>query len=116
MAGGAPAGIMRLPGEALCFATSAMINTITIKGNSRTIPRGTEILEFPCSRIRRLKKDSRGTSLSFSFVRSCRDGMLGDDGIRFMKSPTRPIMQRVNPRKEKGHSRHLNEHMCRDPS
>ena len=72
IAGGAPAGIIKLPGDELCCTTSSIINTITIKGKSNTTPKGTEILEFPFSRIRLLKNDSLnlGAIRPFSLVES----------------------------------------------
>lgn len=93
MAGGAPAGIMKFPGEELCCTMSTMIKIMTIHGNKSTAPSGTEIFELPFSRIRLLKKDSLnlGASRSFSSLRSCREGRLGDEGIRFINFPTSPI-------------------------
>lgn len=58
MAGGAPAGIMKLPGEELCCTTRTTISIMTSKGKRSTTPSGTEIFELPFSRIRLLKKDS----------------------------------------------------------
>ena len=87
IAGGAPAGIMKLPGDELCCTTSKIISTMTIKGKSNTTPRGTEILEFPFSRIRLLKNDSLnlGAIRLFSLAESCVEGRLSDESRLFRK-------------------------------
>ena len=95
MAGGAPAGIIRLPGDELCCTTSTIIRIITMRGNSRTTPRGTDILELPFSRIRLLKKDNLGVNRSFSLLRSWSEGRLGDEGIRLMIFRTIPMVARM---------------------
>ena len=92
IAGGAPAGIIRLPGVELCFATRMMIRTITSNGNKRTAPKGTDIFELPFNLILRLRTEIAGTNRSFSPARSCNDGRLGEDGMRFVKSRTMPIL------------------------
>ena len=91
MAGGAPAGIIRPPGDEGCRTISTIIRIITMHGNKSTAPRGTEIFELPLSRMRRLKKDNRGVNLSFSSLRSWREGREGAEGIRFIKFLTSPI-------------------------
>jgi len=92
MAGGAPAGIIKLPGDELCCTTRAIIRIITMRGNKSTAPSGTDIFELPLSRIRLLKKDNFGMNRSFSLVKSLREGSLGDEGILFIKFPTNPMV------------------------
>ena len=95
MAGGAPAGIIKFPGDDLCSATSTIIDIMIISGKSKTTPSGTDIFELPFSRTRRLKKDNPGAILSFSFVRSWSDVRLGAEGIRLMKLRTNPIIAKL---------------------
>lgn len=91
IAGGAPAGIIRPPGEEGCRTTRTSIRIMTIQGNSNTAPRGTEIFELPFSRMRLLKKDNLGANRSFSLLRSLRDGRAGVEGIRLMRLLTNPM-------------------------
>jgi len=93
MAGGAPAGIIKVPGEELCRTTSAIIRIMTIQGKRSTAPRGTDIFELPFNRIRRLKNDNFGVIRSFSFVKSWRPGRLGDEGILFAMLLMNPIAE-----------------------
>lgn len=65
---------------------------MTIQGNKSTAPRGTDILEFPFRRIRRLKKANLEEVLCFSRVGSSKGGGLGTDGIRLMRFWTKPIV------------------------
>lgn len=58
MAGGAPAGINILPGELGCRTNSTKIRTTTSRGNIKTTPNGTDIVEFPRKRNGRRKKAS----------------------------------------------------------
>ncbi len=91
MAGGAPAGIIKLPGDDSCRTIRTIMSIMTMHGNKSTAPRGTEIFELPFSRMRLLTKDNRGMILSFSLVRSDREGRFGVDGIRFTRFWTNPI-------------------------
>ena len=97
MAGGAPAGIIKLPGEEGCRITSTMINTMTIHGNKSTAPNGTEIFELPFSRIRLLKKANVGAIRSFSLPRSESEGRAVAEGIRFLR-PCKNPMAETGPR------------------
>ena len=92
MAGGAPAGIIKLPGEEGCLTINTIMRIMTRHGNKSTAPSGTEIFEFPLRRIRRLKKDSLGMSRSFSLLRSEREGIDAAEGIRFVRPCMRPIV------------------------
>ena len=82
IAGGAPAGIIKLPGDEGCRTTSTIISMITIQGNRSTAPNGTEILELPFNRIRLLKKDNLGVIRAFSLLRSDKEGREGVEGMR----------------------------------
>lgn len=64
-----------------------MIIMMTIHGNAITAPSGTDIFEFPFSRIRLLKNDSLGVKFArvFSSVRSDREGRDAVEGIRLVK-------------------------------
>ena len=92
MAGGAPAGIIKPPGEDGCRTMSTIIKIMTTHGNNSTAPSGTEIFELPFSRIRLLKKDNLGANRSFSSVKSAREGREGVDGSRLTKFPAKPIV------------------------
>lgn len=94
MAGGAPAGIIKLPGDELCCTTSTIINIMTRRGKRRTTPKGTDIFELPLSKIRLLKKEnlSRGGNLDFSLSDSYKEGRLGDEGNPFMMFRRSPIV------------------------
>ena len=94
MAGGAPAGMIRLLGEVLCLATSIIIKNVTIRGKNNTTPRGTDILELPLKRIRLLKNDNLVVGCCFSLVTSSKDGKLGDEGSCLIKSRTTPMVAR----------------------
>ena len=63
----------------------------TMQGNNNTNPKGIEIEELPFNRIRRRKKDSCGSTLPFSLLRSSSEGTFGDDGIRFARPCKNPI-------------------------
>ena len=71
---------------------STNMSTMTRHGKRRTKPKGIEMEELPLIRIRRLKKESFGTSRPFSPEKSLSDGKLGDEGIRFFRFCTRPIV------------------------
>ena len=58
MAGGAPAGINILPGDAGCLTKSTSIRMTTMQGKSTTTPKGTEMLELPLN-LRGLRKKAR---------------------------------------------------------
>ena len=58
MAGGAPAGINILPGDAGCLTKSTSIRMTTMPGKSTTTPKGTEMLELPLN-LRGLRKKAR---------------------------------------------------------
>lgn len=58
IAGGAPAGINILPGDAGCLTKSTSMRITTIQGKSTTTPNGTDMLEFPLS-LRGLRKKAR---------------------------------------------------------
>lgn len=66
-------------------------------GNRSTVPKGTEILEFPFKRILLRKKSNRGVILSLCRERSPREGIFssegrfGDEGIRFAIFCTKPM-------------------------
>ena len=60
-------------------------------GNSRTNPNGIEIEELPFNRMRRRKNDNPGSTWAFSSLNSSRDGGLGDEGIRLMRPPMKPM-------------------------
>lgn len=92
MVGGAPAGISMPPVDESCRITSTRINMMTIQGNKSTAPRGTDILEFPFRRIRRLKKANLEEVLCFSRVGSSKGGGLGTVGIRLMRFETKPMV------------------------
>ena len=68
-----------------------MIKVTTSIGNRRTAPSGTETLELPLSRMRRLNTDNVGARSSFSLVKSCNEGRFGDDGMRLARLRTIPI-------------------------
>lgn len=90
MDGGAPAGI-RMPTPDLgCRTNSTKINTRTIQGNSRTTPRGIEILELPLNRSGRRKKANLDEALVFVLT-SSKDGILGVEGRRFSALCMNPI-------------------------
>ena len=89
--GGAPAGIIRLPGEEGCRTMSTIINVMTIHGNNSTAPSGTEIFELPFNRMRLLKKDDLGMKRSFSSVKSTSEGREGAEGSRFTRFLAKPI-------------------------
>ena len=93
MAGGAPAGIIKFPGDELCCTTSNVINIMTSKGNNNTTPSGTEILELPFSRIRLLKNDNLnvGAIRLFSLVMSCMEGRLSEEGRLFLRFLTKSM-------------------------
>ena len=93
MAGGAPAGIIILPGDEVCRTTRTSINITTIHGNNSTVPSGTENFELPLSRMRRLKKDNLGAPLSLSLPRSRSEGRFGVEGIRLTRFLTNPIAE-----------------------
>lgn len=92
IAGGAPAGIIKLPGDDSCRTMRTIMSIMTMMGNNSTAPSGTEIFELPFSRMRLLTKDNRGMILSFSLVRSAREGRLGVDGILFTRFWTNPML------------------------
>ena len=92
IAGGAPAGMMRPPGVALCLATSKIIKSTTAKGKNSTTPSGIDILELPFTRIRLLKNDNLAVKRCFSLENSSKDGKLGDEGNCLIKSRTTPIV------------------------
>lgn len=99
MAGGAPAGIIKLPGEEGCRTTNKIMSIMTIQGNKSTAPSGTEIFELPFSRMRLLKKDSLGVDRSFSLLRSAREGRAAVEGIRFVRPCMKPILA-TSPRQQ----------------
>ncbi len=112
IAGGAPAGIMRLPGEEGCRTISTIISIMTIHGNRSTAPRGTEIFELPLSRMRLLKKDNLGIIRSFSWLRSASDGRATAEGIRFV-IPCMSPMALTSPRRHVQRWRDLLSPNCR---
>jgi hypothetical protein len=90
MAGGAPAGIKMLTPDLGCRTNSTKINITTIHGNSRTTPRGIEMLELPLNRSGRRKKANLDVAFVFDLTSSI-EGRFGDEGIRFMTLWTKPI-------------------------
>ena len=90
--GGAPAGMSMPPVEESWRMTRTRINIMTIHGNKSTAPRGTDILEFPFRRIRRLKKANLEDDLCVPPDGSSKGGGLGTEGIRLTRFWTRPIV------------------------
>lgn len=96
MAGGAPAGIKIPTPDLGCRTNSTKINTTTIQGNSRTTPRGIEMLELPFNRSGRRKKANLDEALGFVLT-SSRGGRFTDDGTRFRTLCTNPIDAIASP-------------------
>lgn len=89
MVGGVPAGTRRRPGEDGCRKKSIAISNITMHGNKRTNPSGIDIFELPFIRMRRLKRENRGSegslfSLFHSFFHSFTEGKLAEEGMPFL--------------------------------
>lgn len=72
-----------------------IIKIITISGNNNKAAKGTDTFEFPFNRIRLLKKANLGNNRSFCLPKSSSEGMFGDEGIRFIKSWTSPMMSQM---------------------
>jgi hypothetical protein len=70
MAGGAPAGIKILPGEAGCRTKSTRMRIRTTQGKSTTTPSGTDMLELPRS-LRGLRKKARRDRIGLGRVCGC---------------------------------------------
>lgn len=69
MAGGAPAGINILPGELGCLTKRIRMRMTTMRGNSMTMPRGMEMVEFPRRRNglrKKAKRDQRRPGRAFA--------------------------------------------------
>lgn len=81
MAGGAPAGINILPGDAGCLTNRTSMKMTTMHGNISTTPSGMEMLELPFNRKGRRKNASLDEFLVFVFNSSI-VGILGDGGRR----------------------------------
>jgi hypothetical protein len=73
-----------------CRTNRTNINTTTIQGNSRTTPRGIEMLELPFNRSGRRKKANLDEIFVF-FLTSSKEGRFGDEGRRFKALCTKPI-------------------------
>jgi len=81
IAGGAPAGINILPGEAGCLTNRTSMKTTTMHGKTSTTPSGMDMLELPFNRKGRLKNASLDEFLLFVF-NSTIVGILGGVGRR----------------------------------
>jgi hypothetical protein len=73
-----------------CRTNSTKINTTTIQGNSRTTPRGIDMLELPFNLSGRLKNASLEVTFVFVFASSI-EGRFGDEGSRFRTLCMNPI-------------------------
>lgn len=93
MDGGTPAGINIPTGDEGCRTNSTKISTTTMHGNSRTTPRGMEMLELPFNRSGRRKNASLDVTFFFeelSFTSSI-TGSGGAEGILLRTLCTKPI-------------------------
>ncbi len=89
IAGGAPAGINILPGDAGCLTKSTRMRMTTMQGKSTTTPNGTDILEFPRN-LKGLRKKARREANRFVGLMVDNDGKEEDgecvedgDGLSF---------------------------------
>lgn len=91
IAGGVPAGIKCLPGDAGWRTKRINIKTMTIHGNKRTSAKGIDMEELPFSRIRRRRKPKRDDDRSVLCDGSSRDGRTGASAILLYSRCTMPI-------------------------
>lgn len=90
-------GIIFRTGEAGCRTNSTKMNTTTIHGESRTTPKGIEMLELPFKRSGRRKNVSLDVILFFDPDReeSSFNGRAGTEGRRFSALLTTSIEARL---------------------